>query len=68
MTDPLTSVSSGLAMLTLNRPETLHVFTPSTVIPGLAKREPGTQGIVERSVCPRVPDRAPRVRNDGVIL
>jgi|CXWL01.1.fsa_nt_gi hypothetical protein len=34
---------------------------------GPPEAEPGTQGIVERGACdPWVPDRAPRVQNDGV--
>jgi 2-oxoglutarate dehydrogenase E2 component (dihydrolipoamide succinyltransferase) len=40
----------------------------SSVIPGLAEREPGTQGIVKRDGGPWVPDSASRVRDDGVRL
>jgi len=37
-----------------------------SVIPGLAKREPGTQGQTHSSATPWVPDRAARARNDDV--
>ncbi|MBY0563090.1 MAG: 2-oxo acid dehydrogenase subunit E2 [Hyphomonadaceae bacterium] len=40
----------------------------STVIPGLAEREPGTQGTIKHGVGPWVPDRAARVRDDDVEL
>jgi 2-oxoglutarate dehydrogenase E2 component (dihydrolipoamide succinyltransferase) len=40
----------------------------STVIPGRAQREPGTQGKSERGAGPWVPDRAARVRDDGANL
>ncbi|MEQ1617580.1 MAG: hypothetical protein ABL883_04450, partial [Terricaulis sp.] len=41
----------------------------SSVIPGPPEAEPGTQWRqAQRSTTPSVPDRAPRVRNDGAMF
>ncbi len=56
----LPGLAQGVGMMRLT-----SLTTRSAVIPGLAKREPGTREANCVPTAPRSPDRAPRVRNDG---